>query len=157
MSPRIQIVERIENDAKGLEPRDVELIVLDVGMVRLDSHVRIEPARRYLRDLHQQLATPHTRLIRVSIAYQCFRLLDVLIPEEELPIEIAQVDRVQVDDVNLAEASEDEILEELAANTTSAHHKNPRLLSCQYVTGARLSQNQSCTCLMRAWRLPPRL
>jgi hypothetical protein len=42
--------------------------------------------------------------------------------EEELPVEITQVDGVEVDDVDLAEASQDEVLEQFAANASSADH-----------------------------------
>ena len=45
MSPRVQIVQRIEYDLKRLEPCNVELGVLDVVMVRLNLDVRVEPAR----------------------------------------------------------------------------------------------------------------
>lgn len=49
--------------------------------------------------------------------------------EEELPVEIAEVDCVQIDDVNLAEAGEDEVLEEFAAYAASADHENTGLES----------------------------
>ena len=48
-------------------------------------------------------------------------------PEEELPVQIAQVDGIKIDDMNLTEASEDKILEKFASNTSSADKKNPRL------------------------------
>lgn len=51
MSPRIQIVQRIEDQAEALKPRDVELAILDVVVVRCDAHVRVEPAGRLFRNL----------------------------------------------------------------------------------------------------------
>jgi hypothetical protein len=51
----------------------------------------------------------------------------VLVAEQELAIEVAQVDGVEVDDVDLAKAGEDKVLEELAADATSSHHQDARL------------------------------
>jgi len=56
--------------------------------------------------------------------YQCFRLLDVLVAEQELAVEVAQVDGVEVDDVDFAKAGENEVLEQLAANATSSYHEH---------------------------------
>lgn len=53
--------------------------------------------------------------------------LDVLVPEEKLSIQVAQVDGVEVDNVDLAEPSADEILEELTADTAGAHHQHASL------------------------------
>ena len=57
MSPRIQIVQRIENKAEALKPRDVELAILDVVVVCYDAHVRVELAGRLFRNLlnHQRM------------------------------------------------------------------------------------------------------
>lgn len=35
----------------------------------------------------------------------------MLMSEEELPIEVAQIDGIEIDNMNFAEASEDEVLE----------------------------------------------
>jgi len=51
----------------------------------------------------------------------------VLIAEQELAIEVAEVDCVQVYDVDLAEASENEVFEKLAADATSSDHQHSRL------------------------------
>lgn len=40
--------------------------------------------------------------------------------EEELAVEVGEVNRVEIDQVDLAKAGADEILEELAANATGA-------------------------------------
>ena len=40
--------------------------------------------------------------------------------EEELSVEVAEIDRIEVYDVYFAKACEDKILEELTANATSA-------------------------------------
>ena len=62
------------------------------------------------------------RLAAVSLAYQGFQFLDVFISEEELAVEVAQVDRVEVDDVDLSEANKDEVLQQFAANASSTDH-----------------------------------
>jgi hypothetical protein len=51
MSPRIQIIQRIENKAETLEPRDVELAILDVVVVRYDVDIGVELASRLFRNL----------------------------------------------------------------------------------------------------------
>ena len=42
MPPRIEIVQRIEDECKGLKPVDIKLRVFDVGMVCLNRDVRVE-------------------------------------------------------------------------------------------------------------------
>lgn len=82
----------------------------------------------------------------------------MLIAKEELAIEVAQVNGIEVDNVYVAKAGEDEVLEELAANTAGAHHEHSRLPCCQLRRRrVRRTRESSRTCLMRACRLPPRL
>ena len=59
------------------------------------------------------------------------RLLDVLLPKEELAVEITQVDGIQVDDMNFAETGQDQVLEELATDSAGTDEKNARLEECQ--------------------------
>ena len=61
--------------------------------------------------------------------YQCLGLLNVLLAEEKLPVEIAEVDCIEVDNVDLAKAGENEVLEELASDAAGADHEHARL-SC---------------------------
>ena len=51
----------------------------------------------------------------------------MLIAEQELAVEVAQIDGVEVDNVNFAKSSEDEVLEQLAANAASSYHEHARL------------------------------
>ena len=46
------------------------------------------------------------------------------VPEEELSIEVGYVDGVHIDDVQLLEAGEGQVLEELAAEPARAHNQN---------------------------------
>lgn len=48
----------------------------------------------------------------------------MLIAEQELAVEVAQVDGVEVDDVDFTETSENEVLEQLTANTASSYHEH---------------------------------
>lgn len=48
--------------------------------------------------------------------------------EEELAVEVREIYSVQVYDVNLAESSEGEVLEQFTSDTTSADHENMRLV-----------------------------
>lgn len=43
--------------------------------------------------------------------------------KEKLSVEVAEIDGVEIDDVNLAEAGQDEVLEQLAANAASAYQE----------------------------------
>jgi len=52
----------------------------------------------------------------------------VLVPKEKLAIEIAKVDSVEIDDVDLAEAGQHKVLEEFASDPASSNHKYTRLL-----------------------------
>ena len=44
----------------------------------------------------------------------------MLASEQELAVEVAQIDRVQIDNVYLAKAGENEVLEQFAADTSGA-------------------------------------
>jgi hypothetical protein len=145
MPPRIQVVERIEDNVEGLEPRDVELRVLDVVVVGLDLDVGVEPARRLFRNLSLVSACPITASLQLAPAHQCLGLLDVLIAEQELPVEVAQVDGVQIDNVNLPEAREDEVLEQLAADAARSHHQNARLPPVSSVSSSLFAPGCRCT------------
>lgn len=53
----------------------------------------------------------------------------MLMPEEELPVQVAEIYRVQVYNVDLFESGEDEVLEQLAADPTGAHEQDAGLYS----------------------------
>ena len=48
----------------------------------------------------------------------------MLIAEQKLAIKVAEIDSVQVYNVNFAKAGEDEILEQFAADATSSNHQD---------------------------------
>ena len=52
----------------------------------------------------------------------------MLLAKKELSIEVAEVDGVKIHDVDLTEAGEDKILQELTTNSSSADHQNARLM-----------------------------
>jgi hypothetical protein len=55
MSPRIEVVQRVEDDVEGLEPRDIESRIFDVVVVCFNLDIGIELASRLFRDLsHNQ-------------------------------------------------------------------------------------------------------
>jgi len=68
---------------------------------------------------------------RVASACAHLRLwpADVLLSEEELAVEVGHVDGVEVDHVDLAEAHEREVLEQLAAEAAGADHQHARHLA----------------------------
>lgn len=80
----------------------------------------------------------------------------MLVAEQELAVEVAQVDCVEVDDVDFTESSEDEVLEQLTANAASSYHEHARLPLLL------VTQISCCWCLGRTFltmpcRVPPRL
>ena len=108
MPPCVQVVEGIENQVESLEPFNVELGFLYVCVVCFQLDIGIELARRFFG--HDGLG-----------------LLDVLHAEQELPVEVAQVDRIQVHQVDLAETGEDETFQEFATDASGANHQDSRL------------------------------
>lgn len=143
MSPGIEIIQGVEDNVKRREPVDIELAILDIRMIGLNLGVRLE----LMRDLFGYLFSPpimsdylrrkpyegvrttredHRKGARWS-THQSLGLLDMFVAEKELPVQIAQIDRIQIDYMDLTEAGQEEVLEELAADTTSAHEKNARL------------------------------
>lgn len=145
MAPRVQVIQRIKDDTETREPVDVELAVLDVGMVGLQLRAGLELARNLLRDLIERgdaalsgypRAQTECEVRRedgrmdggnAEITHQSLWFLDVLVSEEELTVQVAQIDRVKVDDVDFAEAGEKEVLEELAAYAAGAYEQHTRL------------------------------
>ncbi len=51
----------------------------------------------------------------------------MLVSEKELAVEITEIDCIEIDNVDFPEASENQVLEQLAADSTSAHHEHARL------------------------------
>lgn len=48
----------------------------------------------------------------------------MLLAEEELPVQVAQIDCVEVDEVDLSETRQDEVLEQLASDAAGADHEH---------------------------------
>lgn len=59
----------------------------------------------------------------------------MFMPEEELAIEIAQIDCIEIDDVDFAEPGQDEVFEELTADPTCANKEDTRLDTTICVSG----------------------
>lgn len=108
MSSCIEIVKRVKDDVESGKPGDAELRVFDIGMVRHQICLRIES-------------------LRSLFGNQCFRLLDVLMSEEELSVQVTQVDGIEVYDMYLAISNLDQVLQQLAADSACANQQNPRL------------------------------
>ena len=80
----------------------------------------------------------------------------MLMSKQELTIEIAQINSIEVDDVNFAEAGEDEVFQQLATDAACADKKNARLcvmrelseyILTQHHLDLRIENQQSCTYL----------
>lgn len=48
----------------------------------------------------------------------------MFIAEQKLAVQVAEVDGVQVNDVDLSKASENQVLEKLAADATGSYHQD---------------------------------
>ena len=89
-----------------------------------------------------------------TMAYQSLRFLDMFVTEKELAIEVAEVNGVQVDNVNLTKAGEDKILQELTADAASANHQNARLTVVDMSKDSDLMGAKVPTCLIVEYRWP---
>jgi hypothetical protein len=56
----------------------------------------------------------------------------VFIAEEELAVQVAQINGIQIDNVNFAKAGEEEILQQFTSDTTGTHQQGPRLRTITY-------------------------
>lgn len=76
----------------------------------------------------------------------------MLVSKEELSVQVAEIDSVEVDDVNLAKATEKEVLKKLTTNTSSSNHEHLRLsdhVSHVPRSGLYTQSNRSC-CKVKA-------
>lgn len=106
--PCLHIVQRVEHDIETAEPFHVEMRFFDVCMVGLYLDPWIELCRRVFGD-------------------KCFWLFYMLVSEEELSIEIAEINRVKIDDMDFAETEEGKVFEKLAADAASTDHQDTGL------------------------------
>lgn len=77
-----------------------------------DLDVGVKPQCDFLRNLVfvvSSLARPVQR-IAWMVSYQSLWLLYVFLPEEKLTVQIAQIDRIEVDDGHFSEASKNKVL-----------------------------------------------
>ena len=83
MTSRLQVVKRIEYDRKAFKPANVELWVLDIGMMRFDLDPGVELSGGLFRNLIPVLSVCYhlTASTVPLIPYQCFRLLYMFMPE----------------------------------------------------------------------------
>jgi hypothetical protein len=76
---------------------------------------------------------PHISALNATsyacMTHQSLRFLDVLVSEEKLSVQVAQVNCVKVHDVNFTEASQDEVLQKFATNSSCANHENSCLVN----------------------------
>jgi hypothetical protein len=56
------------------------------------------------------------------MSYKSLRFLDMFVPEQELSVEIAQINSVEINDVDFPETCKDKVLQKLASDSTSSYH-----------------------------------
>lgn len=110
--PRREVVEGAEHHVKLAVEGEAELGCLDVAVVRDDLDAGVKGTCRRLGDLG-------------------LRLLDVLLLEEELPVQVREVNGVEVDlgerctyDLEVAHAQQDEVLEHLAPDAACTDYEH---------------------------------
>jgi hypothetical protein len=85
MSPGLKIIQRIKDHVEALEPLDIEVGVLDIGMVGLELDVRVEFPSSLLRDLSpdpiRKFPSMPSPVTRENSSYRSLGLLDMLHPE----------------------------------------------------------------------------
>ena len=102
MSSGIDVIQSIYDRIEASKPVDLEQGVSDdVAVDRLYFYIRVKSLDGFS-------------------SYYCFALPDVLLSEEELPVQVRHVDRVQIDHRELLATDEHQVLEELTSNTSSA-------------------------------------
>ena len=108
MTASFDVIERIEDEGEGREPVDIESGIFDVGMVSCEFDFGVESLCHFFGD-------------------QSFWFLDMFLTEEELAIEVAKVDCVEIDYVYLAKAGQDEVFEDFTADSAGADKEDFRL------------------------------
>lgn len=100
-----QIIQRAQNQIKPLHPLYIILLLLDIAMPRMDRnaldgiHIRFPSLR----------ARSRVEMLCKRRRDKRFTFLDVGLSEEELSVQVGQVDRVEVDDLDVSKADEDEV------------------------------------------------
>ena len=107
--PGLPVVQGIEAKPEALEEVDAILRLHNIILVRLDVSAWGKP---------QGSLSSAVRLC----------LTDVLFLEEELPVQVGDIDGVQVDDLDVLEAAEHDVLQQLASDSSRAHHQDSRVL-----------------------------
>jgi hypothetical protein len=51
----------------------------------------------------------------------------VFVSEEELPVQIAEIYRIQIHDVDLSKSSQDQVLEQFTSDSAGSDHQHTRL------------------------------
>ena len=104
-----EVVESIEDDIKGLEPVDVKLGLLDVCVDRVNVDIGVEGTGCLSCYLDAGLIE-HERS-RVCCTDHGFALPDILLPEEKLSIEVGEVYGIQVQEGDVAKASQNDVFD----------------------------------------------
>ena len=120
MAAGVDVVEGVEDGVEAGEEGEAEAgVVFDVavvGDVEADSGGVGSGEGRSLgvgRHVTGSLARDST-----------LRLPHVVLPEEELPVEVRDVDGVEVDDLDVLETGEGEVLEKLATYSAGAYYED---------------------------------
>ena len=77
----------------------------------------------------------------------------MFVTKKELTIEVAKVDGVQINNVDLAEAGEDKVLQELATDSSGTDHQNAGLDNVTTSRGRKWIEGGH-TCLILGYREP---
>lgn len=107
VAARLDVVQRVEHQVKAFKKRQVEGGPKDVGVVGTDIEAGIEAQHAFARHLG-------------------FGLAHMVGLEQKLAIKIGDLNGVQVHNIHIAETRQGHILQQLAANATSAYNEDLR-------------------------------
>lgn len=128
MTTSLKVIQRIEDNVESGKPVHIELTIFDICMVGFELRVRLKLVCDLLGDLDTAAVLVRHVLqgrsrrnwrrpgragswhSRCQVTHQCFGFLDMFEAEKELTIQVAQVNRVEIDDVDFTKAGEEEVL-----------------------------------------------
>jgi hypothetical protein len=114
--PSIYIVQCVQNNIKSSNVFRAESRILDIAMVRHNIHIWIELSNRLRRN--HSFGFPH-----------------MLGSKEKLPIQIGDINGIQINQLDTAETNQRQVFQNLTADSTRSHHQNLTIMNLLEVFG----------------------
>jgi hypothetical protein len=94
-------------------------------MMGNDGSLRVKLQRCLPCDLFSEGKALKRPISHVEIPYLGLGFRNVLFLKEELPIQICQINRIQVNNINLPETGHDQVLQNFTTDSPGPHQKDP--------------------------------